>query len=117
MMFIRTTILLQLVKVHDGRQQFYPIPPKIVAPNLQSREGDMRVSLRTANALRNVERDQWQTTYDRNHTGLGPANPNKLDNLQEKALFYDTHGITDDAIVSMNILGLNLNPGCRRVVL
>lgn len=60
----------------------------------------MRVSLRTANALRNVERDQWQTTYDRQHTGLGPANPNKLDNLQEKTTFYNTHGITDDAIVS-----------------
>jgi len=92
---------LQLVKAHNGRQDFYPIPPKIVAPNLQNRSGDMRVNLRTANALRNVERDQWQTTYDRQHTGLGPANPNKLDNLQEKTTFYNTHGIADDSIVSV----------------
>lgn len=59
----------------------------------------MKVSLRTANSLRNIERDQWQTSYDRTHTGLGPANPNKLDNLQEKTTFYNTHGIQDDSIV------------------
>ena len=44
----------------------------------------MEVSERTATAMRNVERDQWETTYDRNHTGLGPANANALDNLAEK---------------------------------
>ena len=98
---IKYAYCLQLVKAHNGRQDFYPIPPKIVAPNLQNRSGDMRVNLRTANALRNVERDQWQTTYDRQHTGLGPANPNKLDNLQVKTTFYNTHGIADDSIVSV----------------
>ena len=92
--------LLQLVKVHDGRQEFYPIPPKVVAPNLQDRSPEMRVSQRSANALRNLERDQWQTTYDRSNSGIGPINPNKLDNLQEKTTFYDTYGITDDKLVS-----------------
>ena len=89
-----------MVKVHDGRQEFYPIPPKTVAPNLQARGPEMRLSQRSANALRNIERDQWQTTYDRNNTGLGPTNPNKLDNLAEKMQFYDTYGITDDKLVS-----------------
>ena len=92
--------LLQLVKVHDGRQEFYPIPPKVVAPNLQDRSPEMCVSQRSANALRNLERDQWQTTYDRSNSGIGPINPNKLDNLQEKTTFYDTYGITDDKLVS-----------------
>ena len=90
----------QLVKVHDGRQEFFPIPPKIVAPNLQNRAPDMKISLRSANALRNVERDQWQTTYDRNHSGIGPFNPNKLDNLQEKTQFYDRTGFMDNSLVS-----------------
>ena len=93
-------LLLQLVKAHDGRQEFYPIPPKVVAPNLQKRGPEMSVMERSANVLRNIERDQWQTTYDRSHTGLGPANPNKLDNLSEKTSFYDTYGITDDNLVS-----------------
>lgn len=93
----------QLVKVHGGAQQYYPIPPKVVVPNLQNRTGDLKVSLRTANAMRNVERDQWQTTYDRAHTGLGPNNPNKLDNLEDKTTFYNTHGIQDDAIYPRSI--------------
>ncbi|XP_045209471.2 uncharacterized protein LOC123561284 [Mercenaria mercenaria] len=93
----------QLVKVHNGKQEFYPIPPKVVAPNLQSRTGDMKVSLRTATSLRNLERDQWETTYNKNHTGLGPANPNKLDNLQEKTAFYNTHGIQDDSIYPRSV--------------
>lgn len=93
----------QLVKAHDGRQEFYPIPPKIVAPNLQKRGPEMSVMERSANVLRNIERDQWQTTYDRSHTGLGPANPNKLDNLSEKTSFYDTYGITDDNLYPRSI--------------
>ena len=71
----------------------------------------MKVSLRTANSMRNIERDQWETTYNKNHTGLGPSNPNKLDNLQEKQDFYNTHGIQDDAIVCIldqNLLISNL---------
>lgn len=94
-------LVYQLVKIHNGRQEFFPIPPKVVAPNLQIRQGDMKLSLRSANALRNVERDQWQTTYDRTHTGLGPANPNSLDNLGQKQNLYDKTGITDNAIVSI----------------
>lgn len=93
----------QLVKVHDGRQEFYPIPLKTVAPNLQARGPEMRLSQRSANALRNIERDQWQTTYDRSNTGLGPTNPNKLDNLAEKTQFYDTYGIMDDKLYPRSI--------------
>ncbi|KAH3868326.1 hypothetical protein DPMN_031469 [Dreissena polymorpha] len=93
----------QLVKAHNGRQDFYPIPPKVVAPNLQSRGPEMKVGMRTATAMRNVERDQWQTTYDRQHTGLGPANPNKLDNFDDKTNFYHTTGITDDNIYPRSV--------------
>jgi len=100
------TYFFQKVKTLNGRQEFYPIPPKIVAPNLQSRQGEMQVSVPTATALRNVERDQWQTTYNRQHTGLGPANPNKLDNFDEKLNFYHTTGVTDDNIVRHCVLDI-----------
>ena len=76
-----------------GQQGYYPTPPKTFVPNLDKRDdnklfsdytGNMQISARTANAARNVEREQWQTTYDLTHTGLGPANPKSLDNLDEK---------------------------------
>ena len=86
----------QLVKTHGGRQQFYPIPPKTVVPNLQSRAPDMSLSDNTANSLRNVERDQWQTTYDLQHTGIGPSNPMSLENLNNKMNVYYTYGVDDD---------------------
>ncbi|XP_033733291.1 LOW QUALITY PROTEIN: uncharacterized protein C7orf31-like [Pecten maximus] len=93
----------QLVKTHGGRQQFYPIPPKTVAPNLQNRWTDMKVSDRTANALRNIERNQWHTTYDLNHTGLGPANPLKLDNIDDKYAKYEATGLEDDTLYPRSI--------------
>ena len=58
-----------------GHVQYYPWPPKTLVPNLEQRDesicanGDMTISKRSANALRNVERDQWTTTYNRSHTG------------------------------------------------
>ncbi|KAL3836233.1 hypothetical protein ACJMK2_021672 [Sinanodonta woodiana] len=93
----------QLVKAHGGRQQYYPIPPKVVTPNLQNRWPEMRVSMRTANALRNMERDQWQTTYDLNHTGIGPSNPKKLDNLGDKIQTLEVYGIEDDTLYPRSI--------------
>ena len=89
-----------MVKTHGGRQQFYPIPPKTVVPNLQSRAPDMSLSDNTANSLRNVERDQWQTTYDLQHTGIGPSNPMSLENLNNKMNVYYTYGVDDDNLVS-----------------
>jgi len=93
------TLYTQLPKAHGGRQQYYPIPPKTVVPNLQDRSPNMKLSGRTANSLRNIERDQWQTTYDMNHTGLGPANPLKLDNFNEKVAFKEATGLDDDTLV------------------
>ncbi|XP_021361900.1 uncharacterized protein LOC110455829 [Mizuhopecten yessoensis] len=93
----------QLVKTHGGKQQFFPIPPKTVAPNLQDRPMEMKVSDRTANALRNVERNQWHTTYDLNHTGLGPANPLKLDNFNDKCAKYEATGLEDDLLYPRSI--------------
>lgn len=93
---------LQLVKTQGGKQQFYPIPPKTVMPNIPAdRWQNMKLSDRTANALRNVERDHWQTHYDRQHTGIGPTNPMKLDNLTEKTAFKDATGFEDDNLVNI----------------
>ncbi|XP_071478144.1 uncharacterized protein [Diadema antillarum] len=68
----------------SGQQQFYPIPPKAVIPNHAPRKLDHALDPRTANALRNVERSQWTTTYGRAHAGYGPANALALDNYDEK---------------------------------
>ena len=57
--------------------------------------------------MRNVERNQWKTTYDLENTGLGPANPMKLDNLADKQNVYDTYGVTDDQLVSGDMLELS----------
>ncbi|GFO00369.1 hypothetical protein PoB_002687400 [Plakobranchus ocellatus] len=81
----------QQSKIHGNRQQFYPIPPKQTAPNLQDRPADLKVSERSANVLRNIERNQWIPSHKLDYTGLGPANPMALDNLEcKKAVFYQT---------------------------
>lgn len=59
----------------------------------------MNLSDHSANALRNIERDQWQTTYDLQHTGIGPSNPKALDNLNSKRNAYATFGVDDDQLV------------------
>ncbi|KAL8559311.1 hypothetical protein ACOMHN_060002 [Nucella lapillus] len=59
---------------------------------------DLSVSARTANALRNVERDQWHTTYQRQYTGLGPANAYELDNFEEKQEKLLRTGREDDSL-------------------
>jgi len=72
-----------------------------VVPNLQQRQGtEQALSARSANATRNVERQQWKTTYDVNHTGIGPSNQFKLDNLAEKQQYKIETGKDDDEIVS-----------------
>ena len=95
-----------LKQVHGDRQSFYPIPSSSVVPNLLPREGTaMAISDRTATATRNMERQQWKTTYERNHTGIGPVNQYKLDNHQDKMEYKTiTGGIEDDNIVSEIIL-------------
>ena len=93
---------------NGGKQPYYPTPTKIFAPNLDQRSdnrcivGNMQISAQTSTATRNVERDQWQTTYDRDHTGLGPANPMALDNLADKEFRKTTQGTgkDEDQIVS-----------------
>ncbi|KAK7092379.1 uncharacterized protein [Littorina saxatilis] len=88
----------QQAKILGNRQQFYPMPPKTMCPNLQVREGDMVVAPRTANALRNVEREQWQTSQNLDYTGLGPSNPVILDNLEEKTNKLIMTGKEDDKL-------------------
>ncbi|KAL8564687.1 hypothetical protein ACOMHN_004180 [Nucella lapillus] len=88
----------QRVKILGGKQQFYPIPPKTVCPNLQTREEEMRVGPRTANSLRNIERQQWITSHQNDYTGLGPSNPVALDNLEEKRNKFIMTGLEDDRL-------------------
>lgn len=59
----------------------------------------MKLSERTADTLRNVERSHWQTSYDLAHTGLGDANPMCLDNYNEKMEKFKTDGTEDDKLV------------------
>ena len=89
----------------NTKQDFYPIPPKLFVPSHQQRSdgkcirGNMTITPATADTTKNVERNQWQTTYDLNHTGLGPSNPLKLDNLGEKQL----RPADDDHLVRLNL--------------
>lgn len=46
-------------------------------------KGNLEVSPRTANSAKNVEKLQWKTTYDLEHSGIGPLNPMKLDNYED----------------------------------
>ncbi|XP_064644813.1 uncharacterized protein LOC135498467 isoform X2 [Lineus longissimus] len=86
----------QKVKTHGGQQQYYPSPPKTLVPNLEKRPPSQQIAPKTANTLRNIERGQWQTTYDLNHTGLGPSNALSLDNFDEKVLKLNQTGEIDD---------------------
>ncbi|KAL5010406.1 hypothetical protein ScPMuIL_012711 [Solemya velum] len=103
----------QLAKAQGGRQQFYPIPIKTVVPNLEKRPPDMMVSDHTADTMRNIERDQWQTTYDTQMTGIGPSNPKKLDNFAEKQVQIATYGVEDSSLKPHTVNSLDQ---CRPLV-
>ncbi|GFR88677.1 hypothetical protein ElyMa_004258600 [Elysia marginata] len=93
----------QQSKIHGNRQQFYPIPPKQTAPNLQDRPAELKVSERSANVLRNIERNQWIPSQKMDYTGLGPANPMALDNQEcKRAVFYQT-GEWDDKLYPRSV--------------
>ncbi|XP_071789346.1 uncharacterized protein [Asterias amurensis] len=81
-----------------GQQTFYPIPPKAVLPSHAPRHLDFSIHPRTANALRNVERSQWVTTYSKNFTGYGPANALRLDNFDEKVDMERRGGIENHSL-------------------
>jgi len=93
----------QLLKYPGSEKQtYYPTPVTLLNPNPGDRNdakclrGNMVVSSHTADTTKNLERDQWSTTYDRNHTGLGPTNPYQLNNYYEKLGRDDD----DDTLVS-----------------
>jgi hypothetical protein len=87
----------------SGQQSFYPIPPKSVLPSHAPRHLDHSIHPRTANALRNVERSQWVTTYGKNFTGYGPANALRLDNFDEKVDAEKRSGIEDHSLVTTSL--------------
>ncbi|XP_077993001.1 uncharacterized protein LOC144447016 [Glandiceps talaboti] len=83
---------------YGGKQQYYPTPPKMVIPNHDARSLDNTLNPRTATALRNVERSQWHTTYQRNFTGFGPANALSLDNYADKRTNEMVYGVDDTTL-------------------
>ncbi|KAK3772102.1 hypothetical protein RRG08_061186 [Elysia crispata] len=93
----------QQSKIHGNRQQFYPIPPKQIAPNLQDRPAELKLTERSANVLRNIERNQWIPSQKLDYAGLGPANPMALDNLDcKRAVFYQS-GEWDDKLYPCSV--------------
>lgn len=93
----------QQSKIHGNRQQIYPIPPKQLAPNLQDRPDELKVSDRSANVLRNIERNHWIPSQKLDYTGLGPANPMALDNQEcKRAVFFQT-GEWDDKLYPRSV--------------
>ncbi|KAK6969931.1 hypothetical protein BgiMline_025547 [Biomphalaria glabrata] len=93
----------QQSKIHGNRLQYYPTPIKQIAPNLQERPPEYQVSERSENVLRNLERDQWLTTHNLNYTGLGPANPMCLDNLECKNVSFFKTGLWDDNLYPCSV--------------
>ncbi|XP_022050177.2 uncharacterized protein C7orf31 [Acanthochromis polyacanthus] len=74
-------------KLLKGENQvFYPTPPKTVLPNPKIRDWDFSLSERTSNMLKNLERALWVTSYQMHYTGLGPANPLKMDDFKDKMI-------------------------------
>ncbi|XP_046704464.1 uncharacterized protein C7orf31, partial [Silurus meridionalis] len=72
--------------VKGDTQEFYPQPLKTLCPNQTLRDWKNTLLERTANALRNLEKSQWLTSYQLNYTGSGPTNPIKLDDFNEKTI-------------------------------
>ncbi|XP_075262168.1 uncharacterized protein LOC142353719 isoform X3 [Convolutriloba macropyga] len=64
-------------------KQVYPTPMKALHPNLHDRATELDVSPRTANALRNCERNLHRTSYNTHYTGYGNMNALKLDNWEQ----------------------------------
>ncbi|CAD5119626.1 DgyrCDS8221 [Dimorphilus gyrociliatus] len=79
----------QTVKGYQKQSDIYPTPPTLLVPNMKERynakclTGDMQATPRTANVGKNIEKLQWKTTYDLEHSGVGPSNPMKLDNFED----------------------------------
>ena len=89
----------QVKSPSGGQQQYYPTPQKTVVPNPRDRWPEHKVSDKTANATKNVEREQWLTTYKLSHSGLGPFNPMKLENMEEKKNIKILTGEDDHSLV------------------
>ncbi|XP_047666965.1 uncharacterized protein C7orf31 [Tachysurus fulvidraco] len=71
----------------NGYQNYiYPKAPNTLCPNLTLRDWNHTLLERTANALRNLEKSQWLTSYQLHFTGTGPSNPIKLDDFNEKTI-------------------------------
>lgn len=107
----------QVKSPNSGQQQFYPIPPKAILPNHAPRKLDNTLNPHTANALRNVERSQWATTYSNNFSGYGPSNALRLDNYDEKVDKEQRSGIEDHSLSSPRNALPYLRKGTQRTYL
>ncbi len=88
-------------KPNDNKQQFYPYPPSVLAPNTKLRPEDRSIDVRVANVLRNKEKQIMQTTnkIDYYKDGLGTHAPLNSDDVYEKKTKYELTGSIKDSMV------------------
>ncbi|KAJ1100363.1 hypothetical protein NDU88_005449 [Pleurodeles waltl] len=85
-------------KFDKGNQQiYYPKPPKTVLPNATLRPWEETLSQRSVNAMRNMEKSQWLTTYNQSFTGRGSMNPLQIDDFHAKLIGKLTGAVDDNA--------------------
>jgi len=83
-------------------QQFYPYPPTVLVPNPKLRAEERSIDLRTANTLRNKEKQLMMTSnqIDYFKDGLGTHAPLNSDDVIEKKANYEATGSINDSMVS-----------------
>ncbi len=85
----------------DG-QQYYPYPTSILVPNPKLRGSEERlIDQRTANVLRNKEKQLMQTTQQADYfkDGLGSQAPLNSDDIIEKKVKFDSTGQINENMV------------------
>lgn len=93
-----------------AQQQFYPAPLTLLAPNPRLRVSHS-IDSRTANALRNKEKELMQSSQriDYYKDGLGTRAVLKTDDLEEKNRRLNENGERNEEMVNSAIFYLILN--------
>ena len=98
-MFANSSFYKKLPKPHQN-QQYYPAPPTLLMPNPRLRAQKHSLDARTANVLRNKEKQLHQTTQRTDYyaDGLGTRAPLNSDDLLEKKEKYEKTGQLSDGM-------------------
>jgi hypothetical protein len=83
-------------------QQFYPSPPKLLVPNPALRNEKLSINERTANVLRNKDRELMQSTQRTDYyiDGIGTRSQINSDDLLKKNVELELTGKNNDTLVS-----------------